>query len=251
MIDQFKKLQAEIIEHGKKVYPHEACGYICNGENGLYYVPKINVAPKPKDEFEISPKEWEPNCVAVVHSHPERTFEPTKADMIGQLNTAVPWGIYSIKQDYETKNFIASDIMYFGKGVPIPSLVGRTFRWGPSGTDNGGDCFAIIKDFYKLKYNVDLPEFPRDNNWWKNGGDMYREGFAQAGFRQISEHEVRDGDVFLAQILSKVPNHGGIYLNNDQDGRGMCLHHLTDQLSRRDNINVYKRFITHFLRYDG
>lgn len=251
MIEAFKQLQDIIVDHGKSVYPNEACGFIAQGSSGLYYSPRENKSTTPKDTFEIDPQEWDPTCVAVVHSHPNTAFEPTKADMEGQINTAVPWGIYSIRQDWETKEFLTSDIMYFGKGVPIPPLVGRTFRWGPSGSDNGGDCYAIIKDFYKLKYNIDLPEFPRDNHWWKNGGDMYRDGFVQAGFRQISEHELQDGDVFLAQVLSKVPNHGGIYLSNDQDGKGMCLHHLTDQLSRRDNINVYKRFITHFLRYDG
>ena len=125
----------------------------------------------------------------------------------------------------------------------MPELVGRAFQHGVT------DCYALIRDYYRSVKGVTLPVFPRSWLWWKEGGDLYRDGFEKAGFYRVDDPE--PGDVFLAQIGSPVPNHGGVYLGNNQ-----ILHHISSRngydparISRRDTLLRWKKYITHWVRY--
>lgn len=241
------EIEETIRDHAAMCYPEESCGFIING----MYVPKINHAPS--GEFIIPPEEWPLDGTviqAVIHSHPKGSTTPSRVDMQGQIQTGVTWGIISLELDPDTGEFHFSNIMYWGPMVETPPLIGRPFRHGPSGSDGAGDCFALVKDYYKTK-GIEVPEFPRDAEWWSNGGDMYRDNFDQVGFKRISEYELQEGDAFLCQIMSPVPNHAGIFLNNPEDGIAVILHHLMNRLSRREPANIYRHCITHILRYDG
>jgi len=225
-------------------YPEEACGVIVANQ----YVPCPNIAANPKETFKIDPALFplDGSWQAVVHSHPDpnKGLEPSIEDMQAQLSTGLPWGLVAVWAD------AISDVMFWGDDIPTPDLIGRPFRSGPTGTDGKGDCYAIIRDFYKLEKNIRLREFPRDDAWWathdkSKQGDMYRENFKSAGFIEISESELQYGDILLIAIRSEKPNHAGIYLGN-----GLMLHHLQHRLSRREPANPYKKMITHYLRYD-
>ena len=37
-----------------------------------------------------------------------------------------------------------------------PPLIGREFRHGASGSDDKGDCYALIKDWYFLEKGVKI-----------------------------------------------------------------------------------------------
>jgi cell wall-associated NlpC family hydrolase len=119
-------------------------------------------------------------------------------------------------------------------------LIGRKFVHGAS------DCYTLIRAYYWQIHGIMLPDFARDDNWWKEGENIYADQFAAAGFRQISADEVKEGDVFIGKVRSAVPNHGGILLSN-----GIGLHHLADRLSRRESILPWRRFVTHWLRYEN
>ena len=90
--------------------------------------------------------------------------------------------------------------------------------------------------------------------WWsdrENGEvvtpkNMYRDNFKACGFREIAQDEMRPGDVFLAQIMAPVTNHGGVYLGN-----GLILHHLRGRLSKTDVASRWLNHVTHYLRYEG
>jgi cell wall-associated NlpC family hydrolase len=123
-------------------------------------------------------------------------------------------------------------------------LLGRDFRPGPSGSDGRGDCYALIRDWYAEHRGIELPEFPRDDEWWEHGEDLYRENFAAAGFVQIAPEAMQPGDVVLAQVMASTTNHGGIVLPN-----GLVLHHLRNRLSRAEPLGPWMRFVTHVLRY--
>jgi len=232
---------AEIQVHAVAAYPHEACGVIKDGA----YVRTANVDADPEQGFRIAScrlNDLQP-IEAIVHSHPDGPDCPTAADMRGQIATAVPWVIVSTDGKGCLPPFA------FGDPVPVPPLVERGFRHGVT------DCYALIRDGFRLERDIVLPEFPRDWEWWLAGGDLYRDGFAQAGFRSLGEAESPEPwDVFLAQTpRSPVPNHGGIYLGN-----GEILHHLTarlpsdpTRLSRREPGSRWQRYVTHWLRYEG
>lgn len=244
----FEHLHKEIKEHCYKEYPKEACGFIA----GDKYIPCINTHKTPEDAFQIDSSQYptDGSLQAVIHSHTDWKAEPTKQDMEGQVATAVPWGVLNVKKLGDS-SLSVSDIVFWGDGVNIPELVGRQFRSGPSGTDNKGDCYALIKDYYQAQLGVVIPEFPRDDKWWnthdrKALGNMYAENFGKAGFRRIHESELKEHDVILMQINSNVTNHGAVYI-----GGGLMIHHLNGRLSRRDPAAPYRKTFTYYLRHES
>lgn len=211
-------------------FPNESCGLVIAGE----YRPFPNVADRPHEHFQLpadAPDEYQ----AVIHSHcaPDAGLHPSAADMAGQFETAVPWGIVL------TDGKECSRPVWWGDFRLHEPLIGRAFIHGIT------DCYSLIEAFWHQKHGVRLPVFPRDWDWWHARGDLYRDGFGKAGFRQIKESEGRSGDVVLMQVRSPVPNHAGIVL----DG-GLILHHLQRRLSRREPLGGWRKFITHWLRRD-
>ena len=73
--------------------------------------------------------------------------------------------------------------------------------------------------------------------WWSAGGDLYLDGFAEAGFEVVStdptEHAraIEPGDVFLRRVMSKKINHGGVYI-----GDGLMIEQLPKSLVARRPI---------------
>lgn len=228
--------------HAVACYPQESCGMVVADR----YIPCENVANDPLQAFEIAPNAYmlDRSVQAVIHSHPDGKREPTAADMKSQVGAAVPFGLLTVNAEGVT-----SDLLWWGPGVPETPLKGRPFRWGPSGSDGGGDCYALIRDYYKQELGIVIKEYPRDYKWWANDGNMYVENFADAGFVQIAHSEIKPGDVILMRVPSScpVPNHAGIYLGPTQG----ILHHLQNRPSRQENASVWLKNITHYLRYDG
>ena len=238
--------------HAIAEFPNESCGLIT--ADG--YVRCTNVDPKPRDNFAISDEEQAKHAyIAVVHSHPNGPDAPTESDMRGQMSSAVPWVIVTT----DGKNCLQP--FAWGDQLPILPMIARPFRHGVL------DCGSLIRDTYRLGKDgmanpaniggddpapikwpfppILIPDFPRSDLWWNDKRNIYVESFERAGFTRIDGPE--DGCVFLAQILSPVPNHGGVYL-----GGGLALHHLQNRLSRREPIHQWSRkYVTHWLRYTG
>lgn len=225
---------SEIQAHAERDCPHEACGLVVDGS----YLPRRNMADRREHGFRISPQSYVAAArrglvQAVVHSHPNGPPHPTEADMRAQIESAVPWVIAVLNQG------VASEVFWWGDGTPRPSLLGRKFRHGVT------DCYALLRDYYAMVKNIALPEFPRRDQWWDDGGNLFEENFAEAGFKRLDgAGTLEAGDVVLGQIGGRVTNHCGVYL-----GRGLILHHLANRLSRREPIEPWKRYISHYLRY--
>lgn len=219
----------------KEVYPHEACGIILGGE----FYPLVNTAPDTEHDFRLPVDTFlKANVEAVFHSHPDGPEHPTASDMQSQIATAVPWILCVSYADHATEPFA------WGCGI-CPPLLGRQYRHGPSGTDNRGDCYAIVKDWYKLERGITIPEFPRDDGWWANGGDLYEQGFRQAGFEEVNPgNNPEIGDVAFMAIRSKVINHAAVYI-----GEGMFLQQLNQRMSRREPAGRWARMIKRWVRY--
>lgn len=237
------RIVADIQEHAIDAFPDEACGLIT--EAG--YVRCVNASPTPRDDFMIPPEQYlDHDVLAVVHSHPNGPDAPSAQDMRGQIDSAVPWVIVA------TNGKACRPPFAWGDSLAIPPLIGRQFRHGVS------DCYDAVRDCFRLGKEagaqlgcewphdaVTLPAAPRDADWWNDGGDLYRQNFSGAGFERIDQPE--PGAVFLASIMSKVPNHAGVYL-----GRGLVFHHLQNRLSRRDPVNALgMKRVSHWLRYVG
>lgn len=224
-------------------FPKEACGVVIASA----FVPCTNAATNPTEHFHITAQELLRHQAtlgpiqAVLHSHPIKkgvTYQhpvewPSHHDQTQWLKGAVPWGICS------TDGESISELVWLDEGVIAP-LEGRTFIHGVH------DCYAIIRDYYRLERNVTLPYFPRQMDWWDKGQDLYRQGFGEAGFVEIPASEVVAGDVVLMTIRGEVPHHGAIVLDS-----GTILQHLDGRLSGKDSLTRWRRFFTHYLRYVG
>lgn len=220
--------------HAVAEYPRESCGLIVAGA----YVPCENVDPKPEEAFQIATSVYRRHAAkaeAVIHSHPSHYAPPfpSGADMAGQRDSGLPWGLVW------TNGTEADKILWWGEFTLDEPLLER--RWVPGVYD----CYSLLRAWFWQERQGKLPEFPRDADWWQDGLDLFTEGFALAGAVEVAGPRL-PGDVVLMQIRSSVPNHCAIVREN-----GLVLHHLAGRLSREDPLNTWERMIVKHLRYAG
>jgi proteasome lid subunit RPN8/RPN11 len=218
-------------------YPNETLWLVTEAK-GCYQVENIHEDPENffRAPAQDSAAAMQEGLLAVVHSHCDQAEVPSQQDMELQMKLQVPCGILS------TDGENSSQILWYSDEVQ--PLEGRSFSHGVA------DCYSIVKDYYKLK-GVDLGEVPRSWQWWETGDNFLEELFEDFGFYEISASEVREGDVWLAQIRSPVIHHCGIILDND-----LILHHPGShdpidrtKLSIKEPIYRYLPHIKKFLRH--
>jgi proteasome lid subunit RPN8/RPN11 len=219
--------------HALAEFPRESCGIVVGG----IYVAIPNVAADPVKDFEMPIDTWVAHgeVQGVIHSHgPNFKLAPSASDMQHQIASNLPWGIT------RTDGVIASPVMWWGDQRLDDPLLGRQFIHGVN------DCYGAIRSWRWQKRQTKLIDFPRDDQWWGDGYDLYRDGFAKAGYREISASEADVGDVVLLTIRSKVPNHGGTIVED-----GLLYHHLQNTLSYREPLGRWRAMISHWLRFEG
>lgn len=236
-------VQRAIQAHAIACYPEESCGAVT--EAG--YEPLVNrLAGHRPHAFECNDAVGEllaaGRLLALVHSHPDGPNAPSAADIGAQRSMDVPWGLVVCNDS------LASVPFYWGDSLTPPPLLERPFRHGPSGTDGCGDCGALVRDYFRLTHNILIPDFPRDDEWWTNGQDLYADHYEAAGFVRADRDNARPGDVALIQwrtpASNPVANHAGIFL-----GQGLILHHLDGRLSRQEPIIGWMKFVRGWLRH--
>lgn len=227
------KFTAETINaikaHAREEYPREAVGAVVCGQ----YVPMLNLSPHPErhvkaDAAELAKFSRSGGLQAIVHSHPDGPQYPSRADMTSQIQWGCAFGIIALTKEVTDEPF------FWGGTTPMPPLIGRPFRHGVT------DCFALIRDWYRIERGVTVPDFPRDWGWWDQGENMYEKHFKDCGCIELTGgEEIEEGDVFLASLVAAPDkktqrvkdnplNHAGIYLGKKT---GQILHHYNQ---RRD-----------------
>ena len=229
-------LKNQIIDHAAACYPRECCGLLVNINGVPTYYPCKNMAAG-TDHFILKPEDYAAAdalgaIIAVVHSHPDCSPEPSEADRVVCEATNLPWHIVR----YPDPAWAYLEPI----GYKAP-LIGRQWAHGVL------DCYTLIQDWYREEQGITLPHFTRADDWWYKGENLYLENFAKAGFVSVGDVQPQVGDVLLMQILADVPNHGAIYLGNDT-----ILHHLHGRLSTREVwAGYYRKHTTHVLRYQA
>lgn len=231
------ELPQDAFDHAAEEYPRESCGLIVDGQ----YVRCRNVNDKPGEQFRMSPQDFKRasrrgEVQAVVHSHPDWSAEPSAADRQSCSETGLPWAIIEVRDGKP------GAVEWLEPDAFVAPLLGRKFAHGVH------DCLTIVLDFYRREMGIDLGDFERRDNWWNEGGDLYRQHLPCAGFQRMPDGGTpMHGDIILMQIRSPVPNHAGVFL---ADGvlrsepspfpQPSCiLHHLYGQDSRRDIYGGY------------
>ena len=232
-----------IFEHFNSEYPKEACGLIGVFKGKTKWFPCRNTADQ-ELSFIIDKEDYlaaslKSDIVAVVHSHPDISEEPSSRD-IAQCNT--------LKLDYYIFSWPKGDMYYLTPEKRDNPLIGRIFEWGYK------DCWSLFRDYYQQKLSILLK--PHDSevfnhligyneNWWEKGKNYFVDLSKDYGFEEVLDGSLIKNDGLLFSIQSNVPNHCGIYLEND-----LFIHHATNRISCRENLYPFwgKNF-TKVMRY--
>ena len=231
-----KEAKAAAIAHAQAEMAkdqRESCGLVIDVEGTHTYFPCRNIAVDEegrliKDAFVIHHGDYADACdegdlIAVVHSHVGKPAEPSTPDLVAMSQDTLPWLIVSVP------NGVAK--LHQPPAVPVP-LLNREYSFGSA------DCYSILRDYYKIEYGLDLPDFQRSADYDFRGEDKFVMHMEEAGFYEVPQEELRKDDAVLMLCgASNVSiNHVGIYL-----GDGLILHHCVDRLSKIDNYSIYWR----------
>lgn len=231
-----EQTQADIILHARAELPREACGLLIVSQGKERYWPCRNLAVG-TDQFVLHPQDYAEaeqigNVLAVIHSHPNMSPEPSQADRVSCEASGLPWHIVSVP---------SMQWAYIEPAGYQAPLVGREWSHGVL------DCYAIIRDWYASERGITLPDFARRDQWWMHGENLYMENFAGAGFREITQDQLELGDVILMRVFSQVPNHGAVYLGDNH-----IIHHVQNRLSCREPYTTgWRNRTTHILRHEN
>ena len=204
----------EIIKHAESEFPRESCGYIVDNK----YVACINSSEEQEDSFvieEISFYKYylDKKIQWIVHSHNNNQCA-SKIDMKKQRSMEVPFIIVNIKYGK------LSDLFFFGSNIKLP-YIGRPFYFGCT------DCLTLVKDYYKDKFNMALPNPPRSINF-NEVGDKLFESYLEEQLKKfdlIKKEDIEEDDILFYQWNNQI-GHVGIYINKNK-----VLHHFVNQLS--------------------
>tara|TARA_Y100001937_G_scaffold128310_1_gene203893 strand:+ start:1302 stop:2003 length:702 start_codon:yes stop_codon:yes gene_type:complete len=212
--------QSDALKHSKEENPKEAVGLIINVKGKEKYIPCRNIAFSQHDCFTLDPDDYLKaeglgEIVAVFHSHPNMPPTPSQADKISCEEHGLPWYIV---------NPVSEEWSYFEPCGYKPPLLGRPWVWGIT------DCWALIRDWYKEKRNIDLKDYERPLHFHEFLNNPVFEKYAtETGFRELEENEkLENGDVILMAIRYHTLNHVALFFDGD------VIHHLTDRLSCRE-----------------
>lgn len=234
-----------VMAHAQAEYPREACGLLVRVKRRVVYRPCRNAAPlsQVKDRFQVHPEDYaaaedEGTVLAVVHSHPDADCHPSEADRWMCHRSGLAWYVVAVPGG-----------AWMGMTPdPLP-LKGRQFEHGVV------DCYTLVRDYYEQTLDIELPDFERQDEWWKAAPgsprlNLYRDNFAKAGFLELGQVQPQRHDVLLMQVAADVENHAAVYVG-DVDGTGpRILHHLYGRLSGHDVWGGYwARHTTTVLRH--
>ena len=224
----------QAVQHAKQSFPKESIGVILR-DAGYIRIP--NSAGRNTHEALALNVETiyrnSDNVLAVVHSHTNNYQHASKLDMQAQEAFDLPFVVLCLNDNSDL------DFAFSWGGSKIPDFIGRRYVSGVN------DCYSIIRDFYALS-GTTIPEYPRDEDFWKHDGDLYQEFYAEAGFLRLPDDaELHIGDCLLGSVFAKgIINHGAVYIGNDK-----IIHHLGTKLSSCDSLTRWQKYMTQKYRY--
>jgi proteasome lid subunit RPN8/RPN11 len=203
--------QYSALIYAKAAAPKESCGLVVNYNDIELYWNCNNIADG-LDCFVIDPADWADAedtgvIMAIVHSHPGQSPEPSIMDRQSCERSQLPWHIVNPVD---------------GKWSQCLPLIGREWEWAIS------DCWTLVRDWYAL-HGLLLHDWQRPSLEEFEADPLFDGLWESAGFYELADGALlQPGDALLMRIGDRQLNHVGVFI-----GDGMMLHHLRDQLSAR------------------
>lgn len=218
MNEIIEQLKQEFIDHAKSNTSAEVCGVVVDTGSGHMYIRCKNVASSPND-FECSTEDVERaedvgEIVAVFHSHINAKTAFTPADVEGCNRSGVAYILCSLPSE---------KIVFMLPSEEGKSLLGRTYLSGVS------DCYSIVKDYYKMAYNINLRDAERWELWWKEADLIVEDVWEEMGFYKLKDEPLQAGDVLVMQMGGRRLDHLAVYAGN-----GKIVHHCFRRISCLD-----------------
>jgi proteasome lid subunit RPN8/RPN11 len=210
-----------IIDHFNTEYPREGCGVIGIQKGKSKWFPCKNVAEN-DDDFIIDSTDYIrashiSDIVAVVHSHPDTGPEPSETD-VKQCN--------GLNLDYYIISIPEIKLHHLQPSHRDLPLIGREYDFGVT------DCFSLIQSYYE-KFGIDMPRYAFEDDWWDKGLDYFGDLWKNyEGWNEVTDGSLIKNDLLFFNVQSEVPNHCGIYLDDD-----LFLHHAGNRLSCRELLH--------------
>ncbi len=211
----------EIKEHFQKEYPKEGCGIISVVNGQQKWFPCTNIANE-DEHFIIGTDEYlkiarTSDIIAIVHSHPDQTSEPSELD----INNCNAMG-----KKFYIFSYPDMDLTILEPEHDTSNLFGREYEFGKA------DCFEAVRD-YLLSQDIEIP--PRAmfvEDYWDKGIDYFYDDMAKNwGGYPVDLNNIQKNDVLIFKIFSNLNNHCGVYLGDE-----IFYHHAENRLSCRENL---------------
>lgn len=217
-----------VFAHAGRCAPLEACGLVVEVDGAQRYIQCRNIATDTA-RFTIDPDDYariedQYSVIGVAHSHVGAPPTPSDADVAGCESSSLPWLIVN----WPVGHYYVLEPC----GVEIP-LLQREFCYGVL------DCFALVRDYYRTRLNIQIPDFQRPTDWSQCRESPVLTNLADAGFELVPQDRLNMHDVLLMKCRAPVVNHLAVFT-----GGVSILQHLRDRLSEVGVYDGYWRKVT-------
>jgi len=227
----------DIQEHFKNEYPREGCGVLGVVKGKLKWFPCTNVA-EDQENFIIDSTEYlklvqTSDIVGIVHSHPDKSSEPSEADIAACNSLGIKYYIFS---------YPSMDLTVLEPVQSVKDLYGREYKFGEA------DCFEAMRDYLATQDIHISPRAAFEDDWWKKDLNYFTPEVVKLwGFKEINLSELQPNDMLVFNVFSEVPNHCGVYLGNE-----VFYHHAVNRLSCRESLYpMWIEYLTGAYRHEA
>jgi cell wall-associated NlpC family hydrolase len=110
------------------------------------------------------------------------------------------------------------------------------------------DCYALVRDFMRDNFNVELTNFARPHDWSSDEIDLFENLHEVDGWVKHTDFrvkELRPGDVLAMSVGESNPNHLAVFVGDDT-----IVHHLYGKMSRYEPFaGFWRNHISYMLRH--
>lgn len=110
------------------------------------------------------------------------------------------------------------------------------------------DCFTLVRDFFRVNFDIDMPDIARPNDWDADKDNLIDKWYHLTGFEKLDVDEnwpPRPADVMVCTVGGSVPNHLVVFLGGNE-----IIHHKDMMLSGKELMRpAWKRYTSYLLRH--